>query len=50
MQDGAIRVLPSGRYLNNAPEGMNATSYDRMVASYYEIVELLGENFNVLNG
>ena len=50
MQDGAIRVLPSGRYLNNAPEGMNAASYDRMVASYYEIVEMLGDNFNVLNG
>ena len=49
-QDGAIRVLPSGKYLNNRPSGMDDENYNRMVASYYEIVEVLGDKFQLING
>ena len=49
-QDGAIRVLPSGKYLDNRPSGMDDENYQRMVASYYEIVEVLGDKFQLING
>ena len=49
MHDGAIQVIPSGRYLESAPEGMDAGTHQQMVATYYDMVELLGENFQVLN-
>lgn len=50
MQNNNVQVLPSGRYLNNPPEGMDTASYERMKASYYETVELIGDKFPVLNG
>ena len=49
-QDGAIRVLPSGRYLKDRPAGMNDENFNRMVASYYEIVEVIGDQFQLING
>ena len=49
-QDGAVRVLPSGKYLNERPAGMDDENYNRMVASYYEIVEVLGDQFQLING
>ena len=49
-QDGAIRVLPSGKYLNERPSGMDDENYNRMVASYYEIAEILGDQFQLING
>ena len=49
-QDGAVKVLPSGRYLDNRPAGMDDENYNRMVASYYEIVEVFGNQFQLING
>ena len=49
-QDGAVKVLPSGRYLKNKPSGMNDSSYKRMVESYYDIVEMLGDEFQLISG
>lgn len=49
-QDGAVKVLPSGRYLENRPSGMDDENYNRMVASYYEIVEVMGNQFQLING
>ncbi len=49
-QDGAVRVLPSGKYLNDRPSGMDDENYNRMVASYYEIIEVLGDQFQLING
>ena len=49
-QDGAITVLPTGRSIENRPEGMNDESYDRMVQSYYEIVEIIGDEFQLITG
>ena len=49
-QNGAVKVLPSGRYLENRPTGMDDENYNRMVASYYEIVEVFGDQFQLING
>ena len=49
-QDGAIKVLPSGRYLDSRPSGMDDENYNRMVTSYYEIVEVIGDQFQLING
>ena len=49
-QDGAVRVLPSGKYLENRPSGMDDENYNRMVTSYYEIVEVIGDKFQLING
>ena len=49
-QDGAVRVLPSGKYLKDRPAGMDDANYNRMVESYYEITEVLGDKFQLING
>ena len=49
-QDGAIRVLPSGKYVKDRPSGMDDENYNRMVASYYEIIEVIGDKFQLING
>ncbi len=49
-QDGEVRVLPSGKYLDSRPSGMDDENYNRMVASYYEIVEIIGDKFQLING
>lgn len=49
-QDGAITVLPSGRYLDQRPSGMNKSNYKRMVESYREIVEIIGSDFQPISG
>lgn len=49
-QNGAVKVLPSGRYLNNPPAGMDSASAERMKASYYEIIEVIGDKFQLING
>ncbi len=49
-QDGAVKVLPSGKYLNNRPSGMDDENFNRMVASYYEIIEVIGDQFQLING
>ena len=49
-QDGAVKVLPSGRYLEDRPTGMDDENYKRMVASYYEIAEVMGNQFQLING
>ena len=49
-QDGAIRVLPSGKYLKDRPSGMDDENFNRMVTSYYEIIEVLGDQFQLING
>ena len=48
-QNGAIRVLPIGRYLDSRPEGMNDECYARMKESYNEIIEVVGSDFTLLN-
>ena len=49
-QDGAVTVVPSGRYLKDRPSGMNDSNYNRMVESYYEIIEVVGDNFQLITG
>ena len=49
-QNGAITVLPSGRYLDHKPSGMNSSNYKRMKESYNEIVSIIGNDFQVLSG
>ena len=49
-QNGAVTVLPSGKYLNDRPSGMDDENYKRMVASYYEIIEVIGDKFQLING
>ena len=46
--EGDVRILPSGKYKDNPPAGMTDEAYSRMVASYYEIVNTLGEKFTLL--
>ena len=48
-QSGGVRVLPSGQYLNNRPSGMNDENYARLKESYYDIVEVIGTQFPVLD-
>ena len=47
-QSGGVRVLPSGRYLNSRPKGMDDANYSRMKESYYEICDVLS-NYTVLS-
>ena len=42
--------MPSGKYLDNRPAGMDDANYNRMVTSYYEIIEVLGDKFQLING
>ena len=46
--DDQIRALPSGLYLEKAPDGMGDAAYSRMKASYDELVALIGDGFAVL--
>ena len=48
--EGDVRILPSGKYLSNGPAGMTKEAHDRLVASYYEITEALGDKYPVLEG
>lgn len=49
-QNGEFHVLPSGRYLNDRPSGMSDSIYERMVESFYEIVEIIGDDFQLITG
>lgn len=49
-QDGRIRVLPSGRYLERRPAGMDDRNYSRMVESYQEIVDVVGDQVRLIDG
>lgn len=49
IHDDTVQVLPSGRYINNRPANMDDASYERMVKSYNDMIELIGANFSVLN-
>lgn len=46
--DDQIRALPSALYLEDAPEGMSAGIHDRLKASYRELLELIGDEFELL--
>ena len=48
MHDNTVQVLPSGRYINNRPANMDSASYDKMVKSYNDMVDLIGPEFSVL--
>ena len=49
-QNKQLYVLPIPDYVDNRPEGMNDTQYNRMLESYREIVDVLGkDNFTVLS-
>lgn len=47
--DDQIRALPSGLYLENAPDGMSQSTHDRLVASHKELLDLIGDEFKVLD-
>ena len=49
-QDGRIRALPSGRYLERRPAGMDDRNYSRMVESYQEIVDVVGDQVRPIDG
>lgn len=49
-QDGLVKVLPSGRFLENRPTGMDERNYTRMVESYREIIDVMGECPHLING
>ena len=46
---GDARVLPSGKYIDNRPSGMSDEAYNRMVESYREVVQAIGNEFPVLD-
>lgn len=48
--EGDVRILPSGKYLREGPVGMTPEAHDRLVQSYQEIVEVLGNEYPVLEG
>lgn len=48
LHDNTVQVLPSGRYINNRPANMDSASYDKMVKSYNDMVDLIGAEFSVL--
>ena len=48
-QDGSIRVLPSGKYLEKRPDGMDDDSYGRMVEGHREIIEIMGDGFRLID-
>lgn len=47
-QDANIQALCSGEYLDERPEGMSDATYDRMKLSHRELVELIGDDFILL--
>lgn len=47
--DDQIRALPSGMYLENAPEGMSDSTHSRLKASYDELTALIGDDFKTLD-
>ena len=46
--DNSVTIVPSAKYLNNPPAGMDSASYARMKETYQETVSLLGGEFKVL--
>ena len=48
LTDNSVTIVPSAKYLNEAPAGMDAASYARMKETYQETVSLLGVEFKVL--
>ena len=49
-QDGQVKVLPSGRFLDNRPSGMDDKNHSRMVESYFEIIGIMGQGIRLING
>jgi len=47
-QDDVIQALCSGEYLTERPEGMGDSTYSRLKASHQELVELIGDGFELL--
>lgn len=47
-QDENIQTLCSGEYLEERPTGMSDATYDRMKASRLELIELIGDDFILL--
>ena len=47
--DDQIRALPSGMYLETAPEGMSDSTHKRLKASYDELTALIGDDFRILD-
>ena len=48
ISDNNVRIVPSAKYLNSPPSGMDSASYARMKETYQETVSLLGGEFKVL--
>ena len=44
----ALTIVPTAKYLNNPPSGMDSASYARMKETYVETTTLLGSEFTVL--
>ena len=49
-QNAAFTVLPTGKSIRERPEGMSDENYDRMVQGYYEIIEMVGDEFQLITG
>lgn len=48
-QSDDIQTLCSGEYMNERPDGMDSSTYARMKESRTELIELIGEDFAVLD-
>lgn len=48
-QDGLVRVLSSGEFLEKRPYGMDDANYGRMVEGHCEINEVLGDDFRLID-
>ena len=44
----SLTIVPTAKYLNNPPSGMDSASYARMKETYVETTTLLGSEFTVL--
>lgn len=44
----SLTIVPTAKYLNNPPSGMDSASYARMKETYIETTTLLGSEFTVL--
>ena len=47
-QTDNIRTLCSGEYIDERPEGMDSATYDRMLESRRELIDLIGDGFALL--
>lgn len=47
--DNTLQIIAPSQYLNGAPAGMDSVTYNTMMNRYYGTIELIGNDFTVLN-